>query len=622
MNTLNLAVKEELCDGCGDCEKACQKKALRLLGGYPNFCRNCAEPECMDVCARGAIKIAGGIIQIDESACDGCGKCLRACNWRAIYRNGTGKAVKCDFCSGHAPECALSCKKNAITFLRAEKNEGEKNLGWGFETYDARNSKRPIERSADGIVYLDRQNTPCYCHTGLRRVDNGKLGAALDVIELFKEYAREDRIDLPIAHENAKEARLRTKEHAGRILRQYTEKHGMNLAEEDETNLLEIITASVGGNLGPIDFLAYNDSFEEIIYNGLGSNITVKHKKYGRLRTNLYFTDAEFAKENVVNKIAEYVGVPNISERNPVLPATLPNNDRLHALSKPIVKDIAFTIRHFNSNPLTLPELIDSGTISTGAGAYLWLAMELGKTIFVVGSTSSGKTTLLSALMPFIPPDRRILCLEDVREIIAPHQDFLVHRTDRARNIGMEELIHSALRETPDRVVMGEVRTPEEIRAFLELAQAGPGEGSYATFHGETLETALMRLKHHGISEVDLPGAVHLMVLIKRRREYDQKRGRNVDRRFVSEIAEIAQSPLLEKIFARNPKTRALIKVQKSKMEAEFAHAYFGGDLKRTGRELKRREKKLAEWQKKRLDYRQFSEALREFYGSGHSCTG
>lgn len=610
---MNLAVESEYCNGCGDCEKACPKQALKLLGGYPNFCRNCDEPECAQACMRSAIKITEGAVLIDESACDGCGKCIRACSWRAISRDNKGKATKCDFCLPAAPACALACNKKAILFLREEKSEA--GLGWWFEAYSAKNTKKTLERTKDGVIFIDRQNTPCYYYTRLQKPGDGKLGVALSVIELFKEYAREDMIDIPIAHENPQEARLKTKEQAGRILRQYCEKHGISLAEEDEQNLLEMITASVGGNLGPLDFLAYNDGLEEIMYNGLGSFITVKHKKYGRLKTNFYFTDVEFAKENVVNKIAEYVGLPNISERNPILPATLPNNDRLHALMKPVVKDIAFTIRHFNSTPLTLLQLMDGETLSAQAAAHLWLAMELGKTTFVVGSTSSGKTTLLSALMPLVPPDRRILCLEDVREIIAPHKDFLVHKTNKARGIGMDELIHSALRETPDRVIIGEVRTPEEIRAFLELAQAGPGEGSYATFHGETLETALARLRHHGISEVDLPGAVHLLILIKRRREYELDLGSNIDRRFIAEIAEIDQkNGRLEKIFAHDPKTRELKKLRASNIESEFALAYYSGNKKKVGAELKRREKKLAEWQKKKLDYGQFSEALKEFY--------
>jgi len=178
-------------------------------------------------------------------------------------------------------------------------------------------------------------------------------------------------------------------------------------------------------------------------------------------------------KENIINKIASHVGKPNISERNPILAASLPNNDRLHALSAPVVHDIAFTIRHFNKEPYTILDLIRNNFLSSEAAAYLWLAMEVGKTIFVAGATGTGKTTFLNSLLFFIPPDRRILCLEDVREIWAPHKDFLVHNASPQDGIRMKDLIHSSLRETPDRVVIGEVRTSEDIQAFLELAQQG-----------------------------------------------------------------------------------------------------------------------------------------------------
>ena len=181
--------------------------------------------------------------------------------------------------------------------------------------------------------------------------------------------------------------------------------------------------------------------------------------------------------------------------------------------------------------------------------AYLTKIMAEGKTVFIVGATGTGKTTLLNALLTLIPPDRRILSLEEVREIRPPHKDFLPHSTCRSQGILLHHLIESALRETPDRVVIGEVRTSEDIHAFLELAQAGPGEGSYATFHGETLETALNRLKHHGIAACDLPGAIHILILLKRRQIYDKKLKKNVTRRHIAEIAELQKDASLKKVF-------------------------------------------------------------------------
>ena len=229
-----------------------------------------------------------------------------------------------------------------------------------------------------------------------------------------------------------------------------------------------------------------------------------------------------------------------------------------------------------------------------------------------------GSSCKPETLLFFIPPDRRILCLEDVREIWAPQRDFLVHKTSPQQGIHMQDLIHSSLRETPDRVVIGEVRTPEEIKAFLELAQAGPGEGSYATFHGETLETAILRLAHHGISRVDLSGAIHALVLIKRRRVYDKKLGKDADLRYVAEIAEITDETIgdaqtLKKIFVYNQSKKVLMKQCPTLLEKEYGQM-FGLTEKKTAQELEIRKRMLERLSKKSLTSAKLFEKMKEFY--------
>jgi len=606
---MRLTLNQALCNSCGKCQSACQEDAISLLGGKPNFCVQCKE--CIGLCKREAIALKDGIVTIDKLRCNGCGDCIRACPYRAAYRDSKGKAAICGLCQPGAPKCALACERMALTLEESRKEETA-GFGWLFDDYSEGLAARMLKKEDSHVIFADDARDYNYYCTSLERPSEKEMQMILDVIELYKEYARLDLLEIPLFKPQS--SRHRIKEQVARILKDYLRRHGTALPPVQANNLQEIITATVGGNLGPLDFLVYEDDLEEITFNGMPGRIHVKHKEYGRMKTNFYFTDPEYAKENIINKIASHVGKPNISERNPILAASLPNNDRLHALAAPVVPDIAFTIRHFNREPYTILDLIKSGFLSSEAAAYLWLAMEVGKTIFVVGATGTGKTTFMNSLLFFIPPDRRILCLEDVREIWAPHNDFLVHKASAQDGIRMKDLIHSSLRETPDRVVIGEVRTAEDIQAFLELAQAGPGEGSYATFHGETLETAIMRLEHHGIAAVDLPGAVHILILLKRRRQSDKKLGKNRDQRYVAEIAEVAdEKGRLMKVFTYNPQKGRLAKQCRSALEAEYAEICKLNEKKVT-EELEARKRMLERLSGKATKPQGLFESMKAFY--------
>ena len=541
-----------------------------MPAGIPNFCRQCSDFPCMDACKQDAMSKHDGVLTIDQRKCDGCGDCIRQCPYNALYRLENDKATKCDLCyPDFSPKCVEVCGRLALVLKDSEIQTSE----WNISQFNPAQAKEIIAHTKNGVIFLDKDDTLRYADTQLRNLSEDESVILTDCIELFKEMARESLIDLPLVHKNFEQAREKIKHQCSSILTDYLHRHSHKLDDERTSNLIEIFTATVGGNLGPLDFLIYDDSFEEITFNGMGSNISVKHRKFGRMETNLFFNDSEYVKENIINKIAGFVGEPNISESNPILPATLPNKDRLHALMYPVVKDIAFTIRHFPSAPLTLPQLISNGTLDSEAASYLWLMMELGRTIFLVGATGTGKTTFLNTLLPLIPPERRILILEEVQEINVPHSNTLRHQTRRSQGILLADLIHSSLRETPDRLVIGEIRTPDEINAFLEVAQAGPGEATYTTFHGETLETALKRLEHHGISSADLPGAVHLLVLLKRHRASDEKH-HNADKRYVAEIAELKPDATLNKIFVYDQKSHKLKKQSDSILLKEYTDTF------------------------------------------------
>ncbi|MCW1296625.1 MAG: ATPase, T2SS/T4P/T4SS family [Candidatus Parvarchaeota archaeon] len=249
--------------------------------------------------------------------------------------------------------------------------------------------------------------------------------------------------------------------------------------------------------LGAIEFLLKDDNLEEIVVNNSVEPVWAYHKIYGWLKTNV-FVPTDIQIENYASLIGRKVG-RQITTLNPLMDAHLLSGDRVNATLFPISsKGNTLTIRKFRRSPWTITELLENNTISNEVASLLWLAIEYEMSMIVSGGTASGKTTFLNVLMPFIPPNQRVISIEDTRELQLP--DFLhwVPLTTREPNpegkgeITMLDLLVNSLRMRPDRIVVGEIRRQREAEVLFEAIHTG--HSVYATLHAETAEQTARRL--------------------------------------------------------------------------------------------------------------------------------
>jgi flagellar protein FlaI len=245
---------------------------------------------------------------------------------------------------------------------------------------------------------------------------------------------------------------------------------------------------------GKLDPIINDKMAEDISADGPGIPIYVYHRKYGSIGTNVQFAKPEL--DAMIYKLAQRAG-RHISMAKPLLDASLPNKDRLQLSigHEVTTRGSTFTIRKFKEIPITPIELIDYGTFSVEMIAYLWMAVENGSNILISGGTASGKTTVLNAVSMFIPPESKIVSIEDTREINLMHQNWIPAVTREAeeggRSIEMFDLLRAALRQRPEYILVGEVRGKEAYTLFQAMAT---GHITLSTVHADSADAVVKRL--------------------------------------------------------------------------------------------------------------------------------
>jgi archaeal flagellar protein FlaI len=262
---------------------------------------------------------------------------------------------------------------------------------------------------------------------------------------------------------------------------------------------------------------------EDISCDGVGIPLYIYHRKFGSIRSNLKFQDSKELDDYVV-WLAQRSG-KHISVAAPILDATVPDGSRLQAtLGTHVTKrGSSFTIRRFRDNPFTPVDLLKFRTMSPEMMAYLWIAIENGQSMMVCGGTASGKTTTLNATLLFIPPQMKIVSIEDTRELNLPHENWVPSLTRAgfgAKNltsgkapgeIDMFDLLAAALRQRPQYLMVGEVRGAE---AFIVFQAMATGKTCYTTFHAESVSAMVHRMENPPISlPRSLVSALNLVLL-------------------------------------------------------------------------------------------------------------
>jgi pilus assembly protein CpaF len=276
--------------------------------------------------------------------------------------------------------------------------------------------------------------------------------------------------------------------------------------------------------LRPIEALLADDSISEIMGNpdaswwyerdGIMRREETISFDAGKLRTGL---------EVIANQLGK-----KLDEDNPVLHAQLPDGSRLAAVIPPVVRPApALTIRKFSSRHYTVENLITRGTLTRSLAEFLAQQIEAGKTLLISGGTGTGKTTLLRILADAIPEEQRIVVIEDTAELHIQKPNILSVecQTDTFKTaVSFDDLLKSALRWRPDRIILGEVRGIE-ARTLLDSFNTGHA-GSLATIHANSAEKALHRfanlvMRNHAQTtfidtEAEIADAVDFVVHIER----------------------------------------------------------------------------------------------------------
>ena len=277
-----------------------------------------------------------------------------------------------------------------------------------------------------------------------------------------------------------------------------------SLSIDDRTKLVREIFSSVR-KLDVLQNLLDDPEITEVMINGTDP---VFIEKKGRLIKTEECLDGEKL-EDVIQQIVSGCN-RTINEASPIVDARLSDGSRVNVVLSPIaLNGPIVTIRRFPKNPIKMQELISFGSITNELVLFLEKLVKAKYNIFISGGTGSGKTTFLNALSEFIPKDERVITIEDSAELQIVGIDNLVRLETRNNNvegcdpITIRDLIKSALRMRPDRVVVGEVRGAEALD-MLQAMNTGH-DGSLSTGHANSASDMLSRLETMVLMGMDLP---------------------------------------------------------------------------------------------------------------------
>ena len=237
-----------------------------------------------------------------------------------------------------------------------------------------------------------------------------------------------------------------------------------------DTIFYYMLRDKVGGDV--LEPFLRDPYIEDVSAPGVGC-IYIVHKIFGAMETSICFSTTEELDEFVI-RLSERIGKP-VSTSKPIVDATLPDGSRINIVYGRDVsqKGSNFTIRKFSPEPISIIKLIKWGTMSYQIAAYLWMALREQMSIWVCGETASGKTTTLNAMAVFIPPEYKIVSIEDTPEVNIPHENWVRETTrdtgSAESSVTLFDLLRAALRQRPNYIIVGEIRGKEGNVAFQAM---------------------------------------------------------------------------------------------------------------------------------------------------------
>lgn len=258
--------------------------------------------------------------------------------------------------------------------------------------------------------------------------------------------------------------------------------------------------------LAPVAAYLDDESVSEIMING---SDRIYIERNGKLEEVPEKFVSEPALKAAATNIAKSVG-RILDEMHPRLDARLPDGSRVHAVIPPLSRiGTVIAIRKFKKDTLTVDKMQEFGSLDESMRKLIRALVLLRKNVIVSGATSSGKTSVLNALSSFIPEGDRVLVIEDATELQLQQSHIVPFETRKADKNGQGEvtirdLIHSALRLRPDRIVIGEIRGGEALD-LLQALNTGHA-GSMSTIHANSPMDCLRRIETCALlSGIDIP---------------------------------------------------------------------------------------------------------------------
>lgn len=250
---------------------------------------------------------------------------------------------------------------------------------------------------------------------------------------------------------------------------------------------------------GPLEAIMNDPNVEDLSIDGAGKDVFIWHKKYESLRSNLSFKTEKGLDDTIIRLV--HMSGKHISTAYPIVDATLPGRHRLVATFRKEVSRYGstVTIRKFREDPFTVIDLLNFKTMNHEIAAYSWLLMEHSVSSIIVGSTASGKTTLLNSLVSLTRPSSKIVTIEETQEINIHHQNWvpLIARlgygvgSEKMGEVSLFDLVKASMRMRPDILIVGEVRGEE---AYVLFQAISTGHGGMCTLHADDVESAVQRL--------------------------------------------------------------------------------------------------------------------------------